>query len=188
MLESRKLVTDQRFYSQFLGKKMIKMVFLTRSTTAPATKHLAIALALAVTACAAPQHTSNDMAIAKSTRQTWDAAVMRWGQIPCNTKKDCDAIYRYAEDKITEHSDMKVQTFTSTTLETYSPRNSRQVGMSLTRKLIKGDEEQISLRIVCVGLLTEASWPNDATACYRRTALIYQEYGEKLTAAGLAPK
>ena len=139
-------------------------------------KLLAIATVLALTACASPEEIAARKAAFQAARDDQEAQQRGAAVITCNTKAQCDKIFRIASDAVTEMADMKVQTASTNYIATYNPTEYGYIGMAARRVLVSGDAEKITLDVVCKGMYGDMPWES----CYSRVASIYRAYKSRL--------
>ncbi|SHG58181.1 hypothetical protein [Massilia sp. CF038] len=69
--------------------------------------------------------------------------------VECANKAQCDKLFALTEIYINKASDMKIQTATATTIETFNPLQLYAIGMSAYRMPGKGDSSVVSVKTHC---------------------------------------
>lgn len=86
-------------------------------------------------------------------------------RLGCDTKSTCEKMFALTEIFVAQHSDMKLQLTTATSLQTYNPTEPNRIGMSAYRIPGKRDASTIVLEVSCKDFPPGAG---DENACLRR--------------------
>jgi len=86
-------------------------------------------------------------------------------RLGCDTKTACDKMFALTEIFVAQHSDMKLQLTTATSLQTYNPTEPNRLGMSAYRIPGKRDTATIVLEVSCKDYPPGAG---DENTCLRR--------------------
>ena len=131
------------------------------------------AVAVILGGCATPEQRAKEEADFREIQAQYEAARDRAALVLCESKEQCDKVFRVATEEIRLFSSMKIQTATDTYVATYSPISIGDIGMTAERRLGQGDEEWIAMSILC-------DWRLVADSCMKKSTLIYKHYALKL--------
>lgn len=95
--------------------------------------------------------------------------------IYCDSKHDCDRIFKIAKVFVHESSDMNVQFSDDVSISTYSPIDYNYCGMTVVRKPMEGEKEKISPTIFCKTFTHEVS---------RKEIVLYQLFQKEVSLNG----
>lgn len=96
----------------------------------------------------------------------------------CIDKESCEKAFALAEIFLSKVSDMKIQTATGTTVETYNPTKTGEIGLRALKTPGKGSSASIRLTVLC-----KDAYVDGRDICIEKKIAVYREFRPFMTNA-----